>query len=1419
MKFNSLVLLLTFLTVTFSYSQTTYFIKYKDNVSITEVDRRVADQRVSNSISFRNSLLPDFDVNYLAKGLGRGHAILGRIVKIQFTESVSESEFSSLLSSDPDIEYIQKANTYQINLMPNDSLAAQQWALEKIKAFEAWDITTGADTVLLAIIDTGIEYFHPDLQNKIYYNPSEMGMTQPGDPCWTGVPEDKRFNNCDDDGNGFIDDYMGWDFTDRVGFPFDSLGGDYLGWDNDPFDDHGHGTYIAGIAGAETNNITGIAGAAPNIKILNLRAFDPGGYGEEDDVAAAILYASQSGAKIINMSFGDNSFSLVLRDVVKYAYSQNIVMVASSGNSGSSSPHYPSGYSEVICVGNSTDQDFVAPSSNWGSTIDLVAPGSSVLTTSKNNGYALISGTSASAPYVSAAASLILSLGNYSNEEVKQILKSTTDDIGDPGWDLRSGSGRLNMKNALTVLAPAEIKFFHPSMDFATNKDTVEIIASVLSPYFVSYNLEVGRGLNPTQWTKLIEDGRNQFSQQSIYNLNVTSSTEDVYTLRLIVYQSNGRTLEERINFYIIRTAPEVVIVGDGPVFYGDKSTIQAEVYTNQRSVVRMYYRKFSTTEFNFITLDGFNTNNQFIKQFHYGFIPKEIIEPNYYYEVYYEAENLAGLKTTVLDSANNLNYFLYRTDDSPDMVAFTQMPYSLPQGVIYKEPLNFLSNQSNEVLFQEFYPTSDLYYSLYQYQDDSLFKIDSIPGRIPRLSGDFNNNGKEDLISVFYPKGFIEEQTQAGVFNLTTIVEDNKVYFPVIVADLSDNGSNELITNAEDRAYIIWQINNDLTLSFVDTLYKAYQDTLEPNFEFNNYVYNNMVVVDSDGDGKKEVWFVDADGDLKSYKLNTAGNYVRGDSLLTPFRTPKTNALAAGDYNGDGLPEFAIIYQTNSIAPNYLLLILNFRNGQLNLISQKVFLDQSAEYFSSTFSRGYQSLEFVDVTGDGKDELVLNLFPYSYILKYDGAGDKIIFFDEGTNNVSAFIGDLNQNGVPEIAFTYTDGVRFFEFAESDRPAIPKNVTGYSISSNTVSLSWYGQSDFYYVFRGTDRNNLILIDSVMQYNYFDSNVADNTYYYYGIKAYDPVRPEPISGMSRIIDVFVHQPARAFEVINNSTNSVIVRFTNKIKNTIENLQAFELIGVGYPNSVSPSDQFSYLLSFTETLPDGQNRLLVRNLRDFYNSPIQEDTISFLIQFSPDEIDFYVSSFEILNPYLIKVEFNFPVDENSARNVNNYFFEPSNKVSEVTFDANDKKIIYLDLRDQKPVGSVGREYVLRIENVLSDAAMGNILIKSGAGSYIVLTGFVADLSEVYVYPNPVRAGERHTKVTFANLPQKARITIWDVNGFKVNELEETDGNGGVDFNLTNEFGERISTGVYIYRVVMIDDQNNEGDEKLGKFAVIK
>ncbi|MCW9065805.1 MAG: S8 family serine peptidase, partial [Ignavibacteriaceae bacterium] len=290
MRFNQFSVILLLIAYSHLSAQTTYFIKYKENVSFASIEQKVQqNQFVPQGVPFQ--VQSDVrSVEYLAKGVARSTEILGRIIKVTFANDVDEGTFLQLQSLDQNIEYVQKAETYQINFTPNDSLLSQQWALDKIQAFNAWNKIQGTDSVRIGVIDTGIDYLHPDLLNKIWQNPGEIGTDVFGN--------DKRTNEIDDDNNGFVDDYRGWDFTDRVGFPFDSSGGDYLDWDNDPFDENNHGTYIAGIAAAQTNNITGIAGVAPNIQLVNLRAFDPGGYGEEDDVAAAILYAVENGVKV-----------------------------------------------------------------------------------------------------------------------------------------------------------------------------------------------------------------------------------------------------------------------------------------------------------------------------------------------------------------------------------------------------------------------------------------------------------------------------------------------------------------------------------------------------------------------------------------------------------------------------------------------------------------------------------------------------------------------------------------------------------------------------------------------------------------------------------------------------------------------------------------------------------------------------------------------------------------------------------------------------------------------------------------------------------------------------------------------------------------------------------------------------------------
>jgi hypothetical protein len=346
---------------------------------------------------------------------------------------------------------------------------------------------------------------------------------------------------------------------------------------------------------------------------------------------------------------------------------------------------------------------------------------------------------------------------------------------------------------------------------------------------------------------------------------------------------------------------------------------------------------------------------------------------------------------------------------------------------------------------------------------------------------------------------------------------------------------------------------------------------------------------------------------------------------------------------------------------------------------------------------------------------------------------------------------------------------------------------------------------------------LELIDSTSAPTYYDSNVIlDSTYYYY-VKAFDSSKPEPLSGMSNIVEVFAHAPAKPTNAVSNSKSSVIVTFSEKMNNTIENLQAFNIVGVGYPNSVTANDQYSYLLSYTSNLPAGNQKIIIQDIKDFYNSPITTDSLTFLVSPRQEVETFYITSFEIINAYKIKLVFNLDVDVTAAINVNNYTFEPANKVSTATIDQNDSKIVYLDLTNQKPIGSIGKEYVLRINNIVSNTTSGNIPINKGAGSYIVLTAFAKDLSDVYVYPNPTKEG--NDKVTFANLPQRAKITIWTVDGTMINEIEETDGNGGVDFNLIDFSGNRIATGIYIYRIVQLDAANNEGEEKLGKFAIVR
>lgn len=270
---------------------------------------------------------------------------------------------------------------------PSDSALGQQWGLNAsndvdIDAPEAWGVTPGSTSVVVAVLDTGVDVSHPELSGRLWVNPREI----PG-------------NGRDDDGNGFADDIHGWDFALNTGAMRD----------ND-----GHGTHVSGIIAAQANN-GGTIGVAPAVKVMPLRFIDDSGEGAISDAVDGIYYAVANGARVINASWGGGSPSQALADAIRYAGSQNVVFVTAAGNERVNNDNvrsYPPSYrySNTLAVAAVDASGRLASFSNYGPrTVDIAAPGVSVLSTVPG-GYEMMSGTSMATPYVSGVVALVLSV-------------------------------------------------------------------------------------------------------------------------------------------------------------------------------------------------------------------------------------------------------------------------------------------------------------------------------------------------------------------------------------------------------------------------------------------------------------------------------------------------------------------------------------------------------------------------------------------------------------------------------------------------------------------------------------------------------------------------------------------------------------------------------------------------------------------------------------------------------------------------------------------------------------------------------------------------------------------------------------------------------------------------------------------------
>lgn len=324
-------------------------------------------------------------------------------LNIEVVDSISKN-----LENDSTVLYIEP-NYLQYALGKDEPRYESQWALPKIEADKAWDIAKGSHDVVVAVIDTGVDYTHEDLVENIWINPN---------------PE--------------AEDKHGFNFVNNT---------------PSPMDDHGHGTHCAGVIGAAHNGV-GIAGVNAHVSIMGVKFLSARGSGTTDNAIRSIIYAVDNGAHILSNSWGGGAYSEALKEAIEYARDKNVLFVAAAGNSNTTRLSYPASYEveNVISVASSMQNDRRSFFSNYGVPhVHIAAPGSSILSTVLNNRYSNMSGTSMATPYVSGAAALLLSHQYMDYAELKQRIFDSADVLD--SWDgVVSTSGRLNVNKMLLNL-------------------------------------------------------------------------------------------------------------------------------------------------------------------------------------------------------------------------------------------------------------------------------------------------------------------------------------------------------------------------------------------------------------------------------------------------------------------------------------------------------------------------------------------------------------------------------------------------------------------------------------------------------------------------------------------------------------------------------------------------------------------------------------------------------------------------------------------------------------------------------------------------------------------------------------------------------------------------------------------------------
>ncbi len=1023
----------------------------------------------------------------------RAHG-LAQVYRLEIDPGASPVEAAAAYMEHPDVLYAQLVHLFSHHAAPDDPRLPDQYGLEQIRWQVLLDgLPPGEQAVVVAIIDSGVDYTHEDLADNIWINTAEA----------SGRP------GIDDDNNGYVDDVRGWDFTHTPTLP---AKGDYLSPDNDPMDESSHGTRVAGIAAAVTDNGVGIAGVAPEAALMSLRAGvtlqSDLTFLEEDDLAAAILYAVENGAHIINMSWGGPESAFLIRDVVRYAAANGLVLVSSAGNSGEFGLSYPAAMDETIAVGATAPLDRIAAFSSRGVPLDLVAPGAGTLTTLPGNRYAHASGTSFAAPHISGLAAMVLSRRpRLTAEQVRSLLTASVNDLGVEGWDSGSGAGRIDAATLLEKTTewtdPPVVQFDHPRTDDGATRN-VDIVARADGPNVADYELFWGTGEDPQIWIRL-SGGPPGSNIRHSWTPRIQADTTAI--LRLRARLTDGATLEDRVRIGIRRALPVISKASFAPILIGNRQTYHAEWHTQRPTHGALLFRSPAETREDTLFSEVIYTRHRVT-------LPPDLAPGPLEYRIM--ARDAAGQAV----SSDPLTFEVNPLRLSSR--GFVQVD-ALPDGYLANQTADFDKDGRPEVVLMPYVSGRPYNTNLIMERgDDGVFTTvfrtnDSF---LPWALGDANNDGRTDLLGMNFPRTNI---ARLRLFDGTPFPSETLLDLPEFqggeIADVDGDGRNEIVAlSALTRDIRVLKSTREGAFIGVASLSNPTEGSNWPGLR--------LVVADLNGNGRKEILSGDDDGDLWIHEALHSGGFAQTWKLAGSDSTNTHWIGGAADIDDDGDVEFAVARAAED--RNDAL------NGRWNLeiYSANGPSSYALEWsirVSGVISTG-NGIAKGDVDGNGVPDLAVCLLPDLYLIRATGPDSYEPFWHETVSlTYRPLIADLDGDGNKELLYNRDGAVRAMERTEPGFRRMLQLVHAFPLGPDSARLAWTLLEDgaAYRILRGVDGSSLsTVVDRLTGNTYTDTGLTENRVYRYVVVATLPngdeihsethtVRPNPAPELIRV----------------------------------------------------------------------------------------------------------------------------------------------------------------------------------------------------------------------------------------------------------------------------------------------------------------